>query len=160
MRLMGSIFSSLLQPIDRRQFKATVPRHAGDACGNSKLPIPLRRIRIKPDGAKALQVITNDMSRSAAEIAALYKGRWQIELLCRWLKQNLKLGRFLGRNENAIRLQILAAMIAFALLRRAELAASCLFRRKPTAKIDKPPPINPSKPKSKINPNQIEFCYA
>ncbi len=142
--------------------------------GNSKLPIPLRRIRIKPDGAKAFHVITNDMSRGAAAIAALYKGRWQIELLFRWLKQNLKLRSFLGRNENAIRLQILAAMIAFALLRLAarlhritmpalrfaELATSCLFQRKPIARIDKPPPINPSKPKSKFNPNQIEFCYA
>ena len=43
--------------------------------GNSKLPIPLRLIKVKRHGAKTIAVLTNDMTRSAAEIAALYKGR-------------------------------------------------------------------------------------
>jgi putative transposase len=57
--------------------------------GDSKLPIPLRRIRIERDDGKVLAFITNDMARTAAEIGNLYKGRWQIDLLFRWLKQHL-----------------------------------------------------------------------
>ena len=87
--------------------------------GDSKLPIPLRRIRIRRDNEKALSLLTNDRKRSAVEIAALYKGRWQIELLFRWMKQHLKIRKFLGANDNAIKLQIYAAMIAYALLRLA-----------------------------------------
>ncbi len=47
----------------------------------------------------------------------LYKERWEIELLFKWLKQNLKIRRFLGRSENAVRTQIYVALIAFLLLR-------------------------------------------
>ncbi len=82
-------------------------------------PIPLRRIRVRRDNGKTLRLITNDMTRSAVEIAALYKGRWQIELLFRWIKQHLEFRKFLGHNENAIKLQIYAAVIAYALLRLA-----------------------------------------
>ena len=56
-------------------------------------------------------------SAPAVDIAQLYKGRWQIELLFRWIKQHLKIRKFLGNNDNAIRLQLFAAMIAYALLR-------------------------------------------
>jgi IS4 transposase len=142
--------------------------------GNSKLPIPLRRIRIRRERGGVLTLLTNDHARSAREIAALYKMRWQIELLFRWIKQHLRLKKFLGRSENAIRLQLLAAMIAYLLLRIAarqshlampalrfaELAAACLFVRKPIARIDKPPEVNPSKPPPRHHPNQLEFCYA
>ena len=64
-----------------------------------------------------LTLLTNDLEHSAGEIAALYRKRWQIELLFRWIKQHLKIRAFLGRSENAVRLQIFAAMIAFLLLR-------------------------------------------
>lgn len=125
--------------------------------GDSKLPIPLRRIKIRRDNGQTITLLTNDMDRSAVEIAALYKARWQIELLFRWIKQNLDIRTFLGQNQNAIHLQIIAAMIAFLLLRLAarlhritmpairfaELVAACLFVRKPLADIDKPPPVNP-----------------
>jgi hypothetical protein len=47
----------------------------------------------------------------------LYKSRRQIELLFRWIKQHLDIRKFLGNNDNAIRLQVLAAMIAYLLLR-------------------------------------------
>jgi putative transposase len=90
--------------------------------GDSQLPIPLRRIRLRRDNGDKLTLITNDLLRSAVEIAALYKLRWQIELLFRWIKQHLEIAKFLGRNPNAIRLQILAAMIAYLLLRLAALA--------------------------------------
>lgn len=142
--------------------------------GNSKLPIPLRLIKVKRDGARTIAVPSNDMTRSAAEIAALHKGRWQIELLFRWLKQHLKIRRFLGRGANAIRLQLIAAMIAFVLSRIAakrnaitmpmprfaDLLKRRIFSRKPIAKIDKPPPVNPSKRKPITYPGQIEFQYA
>jgi putative transposase len=142
--------------------------------GDSTLPIPLRRIRVRRDQGGTITLITNDMKRKAVEIAALYKGRWQIELLFRWIKQHLDLRRFIGNTDNAIRLQILAAMIAYLLLRiaarinavvmpalrLAELVGQCLFTRKPIAKIDKPPPVNPTKPAPKSSPNQLAFRFA
>ena len=142
--------------------------------GRKRLSIPLRRIRVKRDGGATLVLITNDLKRSAVEIAALYKMRWQIELLFRWIKQHLKLRKFLGRSENAIRLQLLAAMIAYLLLRIAarqsrtaisairfaELVADGLFARKPIARIDKPPEVNPSKARPRSSPDQLELCYA
>lgn len=140
--------------------------------GRRKLAIPMRRIRIKRDDGGILTLITNDLRRPAVEIAALYKARWQIELLFRWLKQHLKLRKFIGRSENAIRLQIVAAMIAYLLLRMAaaqsrigltairfaELVREALFVRKPLWRIDKPPEVNPSR--RQTNPNQLDFCYA
>ncbi|WP_036289774.1 IS4 family transposase [Methylosinus sp. PW1] len=146
--------------------------------GDSKLRMRLRRIRIERDAASRtkspiIEVITNDMTRDAVEIAALYKARWAIELLFRWLKQHLSIRKFLGKNENAIKLQLLAAMIAFLLLRIAahshgvtlpplrfaELAGRFLFARRPVASIDEPPPKYrvPSRWKSDC---QIEMIYA
>jgi IS4 transposase len=141
--------------------------------GDSKLPIRLRLITVQREEAKPITLLTNDMQRPAVEIGALYKARWQIELLFRWIKQHLEIKTFLGRSDNAVRLQIVAAMIAFALLRiaarlhrialpplrLAQLAGSCLFVRKPLAKIDKPPPVNPSKPRPASSPLQREFSY-
>lgn len=109
-------------------------------------------------------------SRSASST----RTRWQIELLFRWIKQHLRIRSFLGRNDNAIRLQIFAAMIAYALLRIAartprvaipilrftDLLAQCLFQRKSIADIDKPPPVNPSRPKPRTHPDQVAFRYA
>ena len=142
--------------------------------GDSRLPIPLRRIRLKGDNGRRLTLITNDRKRTAIEIAVLYKGRWQIELLFRWIKQHLDIRKFLGTNENAIRLQVIAAMIAYLLLRIAarangikisilrfaELVAQFLFTRRPLVEIHKPPPVNPSKPKPKCSPHQLDLCYA
>jgi putative transposase len=64
-----------------------------------------------------LVLLTNDLARPAHEIAALCKERWDIELLFKWLKQNLKIRSFWGRSENAVRIQIYVALIAFLLLR-------------------------------------------
>ena len=143
--------------------------------GKAKLGCPMRRITVRrQEDGTILEVITNDRERPAVEIAALYKARWQIELLFRWLKQHLRLTRFIGRSENAIRLQILAAMIAFLLLRIAakmshsglaplrfaELVGQCLFVRKPITQLDKPPEVHPSAAKPKCSPGQQEFAYA
>ncbi len=51
-----------------------------------------------------MSLITNDMQRPAVDIAACYKARWQIKLLFRWIKQHLRIRKFLGNNDNAIRL--------------------------------------------------------
>jgi putative transposase len=142
--------------------------------GDSRLPMRLRRIRARRDKGGLITLITNDLERTAVEIAALYKARWQIELLFRWIKQHLHIRKFFGTNENAIRLQILAAMIAYLLLRiaarfncvkmpalrLAELICQRLFMRRPIAEIDKPPPANPSARKPKFSPDQMAFCYA
>jgi putative transposase len=139
-----------------------------------KLPIPLRRIKVRRDQGGVITLLTNDMERSAKEIAALYKGRWQIELFFRWLKQHLDVRKFLGKNENAIRLQLVAAMIAYALIRIAasihrvqipihrflELVIQRLFHRANIAAVDKPPPVNPSRPRNTPCPNQLSFAYA
>jgi len=80
-------------------------------------PGVLRRVCFKrEDDGKVLSFITNDMNRSATAIADLYKQRWQIELFFKWIKQNLKIKRFIGTSENAVKIQIIIAMIAYLLL--------------------------------------------
>jgi IS4 transposase len=66
-----------------------------------------------------LRIFTNDLTASAQEIADLYKRRWAIELFFRWVKQTLKITHFFGTSENAVRIQIAVALIAFLLLRLA-----------------------------------------
>jgi IS4 transposase len=142
--------------------------------GDSKLSIPMRRIRLRRHGGGKIVLLTNDLTRSAIQIADLYKARWQIEVLFRWIKQHLKIRSFLGQNHNAIRLQLLAAMIAYLLLRIAarqsylqipairfaELLAARLFSRTPIADIDKPNRSNPARAAPRYHPNQLAFAYA
>ena len=81
--------------------------------------ITLREVEVVIETGKTLRLVSNDLTASAAEIADLYKARWQIELFFKWVKQNLKIRRFLGTSENAVRTQIAVALIAFMLLRLA-----------------------------------------
>ena len=77
---------------------------------------PLRRITLaRPDKA-ALVLATNDLSADAQAIAAHYKARWQIELYFKWIKQHLRIKQFVGRSQNAVRIQVLTALIAYLLL--------------------------------------------
>jgi putative transposase len=62
-------------------------------------------------------LITSDLDRKAIEVMALYKQRWEIELFFKWIKQNLRLKRFIGTSKNAVKIQVLVAMIAYLLLR-------------------------------------------
>jgi len=81
-------------------------------------PITLRRIHfIRKEDDKEIVLITNDLNRSAQALMALYKQRWEIELFFKWIKQNLRIKRFLGTSENAVKIQVLVAMIAYLLLR-------------------------------------------
>ena len=79
----------------------------------------VREIRVVIETGKVLRIFTNDLTASAQEIADLYKRRWAIELFFRWVKQTLKISHFLGTTENAVRIQIAVALIAFLLLRLA-----------------------------------------
>ena len=81
---------------------------------------PVREVQVRIDTGKVLRVVTNDLTAPADAIAELYKRRWAIELFFRWVKQTLKITRFLGTSENAVRIQIATALIAFVLLRLAQ----------------------------------------
>lgn len=81
-----------------------------------------REIAIRIDNGKVLRLFTNDLTSPAEEIAALYKERWQIELFFKWVKQNLRISKFLGTSENAIRAQIAVAFIAYILVRMVQTA--------------------------------------
>jgi len=125
------------------------------------LPLVLRRIEVRRDDGTVLTILSNDLKRPAVKIAGFYRKRWQIELLFRWIKQHLRIRAFFGRSENAVRLQIFAALIAFLLLRIAaavtrstrpalrfaDLVRSRLFERTPIAHLDRPKPPLHSPPR-------------
>jgi hypothetical protein len=91
-----------------------------------------REIRVRIDTGKVLRLFTNDLTSPAEDIAALYKERWQIELFFKWIKQNLKIARFMGTSENAIRTQVAVAFIAYLLVRLAQTAQKLVV---PAARI-------------------------
>ena len=70
----------------------------------------------RDDGQAPLVFATNDFDSSAVEIAQAYKARWGIELFFKWIKQHLEIKQFLGRSENAVRIQILTALISYLLV--------------------------------------------
>jgi IS4 transposase len=77
----------------------------------------VREVRVRIETGKILRLFTNDLTSPPEVIADLYKRRRAIELFFRWVKQTLKIRHFLGTNENAVRIQITVALIAFLLLR-------------------------------------------
>ena len=80
-------------------------------------PERLRRIRFKvPESGKTLVFLTNNMTLSALTIAALYKSRWQVELFFKWVKQHLRIKRFYGTSENAVKTQIWTAVAVYVLV--------------------------------------------
>src|SRR3954453_15635886 len=86
----------------------------------------VREVRITTDTGKVLRILSNDLDASAQEIADLYRRRWAIELFFRWVKQTLKITRFIGNSENAVRIQIAIALITFLLLRLAQAAQKAI----------------------------------
>ena len=140
--------------------------------GDSKLAIPLRRIRVRREDGSTIKLITNDMKRQAVEIASSTRSAGRSSCCSAGSSSTSIIRKFLGNNENAIHLQILAAMIAYLLLRiaarlhrvkipllrLAELVGQWLFTRKNFHQIDRPPPVNPSKPTPKGPTNQMVFC--
>jgi transposase len=126
--------------------------------GSRKNPFqdPVREIRVRTETGKTLRILTNDLEAPADEIAELYKRRWQIELFFRWIKHNLKIRHFFGTSENAVRIQLAIALIAYLLLRMAHgtqdsvaglltftrlVAQNLMQRRRIDRLLDPPPPL-------------------
>lgn len=122
---------------------------------------PIREITVRISTGKTIRLATNDLDAPAEEIAALYKQRWQIELFFKWIKQNLKIRHFLGTSENAIRIQIFVALIAYLLLRTAQATQTAvrqplafarlvrlnLMHRRPLNNLKNPPQPPPANPR-------------
>jgi len=80
-------------------------------------PAHLRRIRFKdPDTGKSLVFLTNQFVLPTATICALYKARWHVELFFKWIKQHLRIKRFYGTSENAVKSQIWIAVSIYVLV--------------------------------------------
>jgi hypothetical protein len=115
-------------PMDaRRVYSAPTDRATGVICDQRvmlngyysarKYPEHLRRIRFKdPDSGKTLVFLTNNTALPALTIAALYKSRWQVELFFKWIKQHLRIKKFLGTSENAVKTQIWCAVSTYLLI--------------------------------------------
>ena len=80
-------------------------------------PEQLRRISFKdPETGKRLVFLTNNTTLPPLTIAALYKSRWQVELFFKWIKQHLRIKKFLGNSENAVKTQIWCAVATYVLI--------------------------------------------
>jgi hypothetical protein len=78
---------------------------------------PLRRIRIYDASCqRSLVFLTNHFELPAITVAELYRRRWQVELFFKWIRQHLRLRAFLGRSQNAVRLQVWTAICSYLLV--------------------------------------------
>jgi hypothetical protein len=110
-----------------RVYSAPVDRTTGLICDQTialdgyqtrrDYPEHLRRIRFQdPKTAKSLVFLTNQTSLPALTVCALYKSRWQVELFFKWIKQHLRIKRFYGTSENAVKTQIWIAVSVYVLV--------------------------------------------
>jgi hypothetical protein len=84
---------------------------------SKEYPDKLRRIKFyDQETDKNFVFLTNNFELPAQQIAFLYKNRWQIELFFKWIKQHLKVKSFWGTSENAVRIQVYSAIIAYCLI--------------------------------------------
>jgi len=111
----------------RRVYSSPTQRSTGVICDQRVMlngfysakayPEHLRRVRFKdPESGKTLVFLTNNTVLPALTIAALYKSRWQVELFFKWIKQHLRIKRFLGTSENAVKTQIWCAVATYVLI--------------------------------------------
>ena len=111
----------------RRVYPAPTERSSGVICDQSiafngfyaarHYPEHLRRVRFKdPETGKTLVFLTNNTALPPLSIAALYKNRWQVELFFKWIKQHLRIKKFLGTSENAVKTQIWCAVATYVLI--------------------------------------------
>ncbi|WP_405053602.1 transposase [Sphingobium sp. MK2] len=124
-------FPRHLPDADRSGEPGGTPAGPGTCCSTRRFARYSSRARVKAP----MRLVTNDLVRPATETAALYKERWQIELLFKWIKQNLKIKRFLGRRKNAVKIQIYVALIAYLLLRMLRQTCAASNRHAPKALI-------------------------
>lgn len=108
----------------RRLYSAKVDKTSGVLCDQTIMlnnhysakdyPEKLRRIKYYDmETDNLFEFVTNNFKLCALDIARLYKYRWSIELFFKWIKQHLKVKSFWGYSENAVRIQIYTAMIAY-----------------------------------------------
>jgi len=111
----------------QRVYSAAVDRSTGIICDQTialtgvtsrkDYPEHLRRIRFKdPETGNTLVFLTNNFTLPAATICALYKSRWQVELFFKWIKQHLRIKKFYGTSENAVKSQIWIAVSVYVLV--------------------------------------------
>lgn len=111
----------------RRIYSREVDRETGIICDQiiamngvyiaKDYPEYLRKVKFKdPETGKTLVFLTNNTTLPALAIAALYKNRWQVELFFKWIKQHLRIKRFLGTSENAVKTQIWSAVATYTLI--------------------------------------------
>ena len=111
----------------RRVYSAAVDRSTGIICDQTialtgttsrkDYPQHLRRIRYKDaETGKTLMFLTNNFALPAANICALYKSRWHVELFFKWIKQHLRIKKFYGNTENAVKSQIWIAVSVYVLV--------------------------------------------
>ncbi|GAB1232419.1 IS4 family transposase [Ferrigenium sp. UT4] len=111
----------------RRVYSMPTDRSTGIVCDQrialngfyvaNAYPEQLRRVRFKdPESGKTLVFLTNNTVLPALTIAALYKSRWQVELFFKWIKQHLRIKRFIGNSENAVKTQIWCAVSTYVLI--------------------------------------------
>jgi len=111
----------------RRLYSAPVDRSTGIICdqaialngfyASQDYPEHLRRIKFNdPETSKALTFLTNNTLLPSLTIAKLYKGRWQVELFFKWIKQHLRIKKFLGNSENAVKTQVWCAVSTYVLI--------------------------------------------
>ena len=111
----------------RRVYSAPVDKTTGlicdqriKLCGVKSVcdyPEHLRRVRFKdPATGKTLVFLTNNTTLPAIVIAQLYRSRWQVELFFKWIKQHLRIKKFLGTSENAVKTQIWCAIATYVLI--------------------------------------------
>jgi hypothetical protein len=129
MHLAGAFFVTRAKSNTRlrRVYSAPVDRDTGIICDQTvalvgyyshrDYPAHLRRIRFKdPETDKTLIFLTNNFTLPAATICALYKARWQVELFFKWIKQHLRIKKFYGTSENAVKSQIWIAVSVYVLV--------------------------------------------
>lgn len=111
----------------RRLYSAPSDRTAGLICDQTialngplsrrRYPQHLRRIRFKhPETAKTLVFLTNHFTLPALTVCSLYRSRWDVELFFKWIKQHLRIKRFFGTSENAVKTQIWIAVSVYVLV--------------------------------------------
>ena len=84
---------------------------------SKQYPEKIRRVKFyDAEFNRTFVFLTNNMDLTAEQIALLYKNRWQVELFFKWIKQHLKIKSFWGTSENAVRIQIFSAIIAYCLV--------------------------------------------
>jgi hypothetical protein len=110
----------------RRLYSRPVDRTTGIICDQTvefvwfysqkDYPQQLRRIRFRDPDGRSLNFLTNNVALPAKTICDLYRLRWQVELFFKWIKQHLRIKRFFGTSENAVKTQVWIAVSVYLLV--------------------------------------------